>query len=59
MPPMFPHLTCRKCPAENPSVFLAPVLLPGAAEGTCICLPCARARGWLDRDDNLKPGIEL
>lgn len=59
MQPIFPRLTCRKCPTVNPLAFLAPVVLPGAAEGTCICLPCARSRGWLGSDDNLKPGIEL
>ena len=52
-----PHLTCRKCAVENPMTYLAPVALDG--RGTCICLPCARSRGWLDRDDNLRPGITL
>lgn len=52
-----PRLTCRKCAAVNPVVYLAPVTMDGS--GTCICLPCARVRGWLDRDDNLKKGITL
>lgn len=53
----FPDLTCRKCRAQNPTVYLAPVSVD--AKGTCICLPCARLRGWLDHDDNLKPGVML
>lgn len=52
-----PQLICRKCAAANPVVYLAPVTIEGA--GTCICLPCARKNGWLDRDGNLKEGIEL
>ena len=40
-------------------VMLAPVVLSGDPVGTCICMDCAQARGWLDRDGNLKPGIEL
>lgn len=54
-----PRLTCRKCGRINPIVCLAPVALAGDREGTCICLDCADARGWLDRDGNLKTGIEL
>jgi predicted hotdog family 3-hydroxylacyl-ACP dehydratase len=50
-------MTCRKCGASNPVVFLAPVVTFGAE--TCICYACARARHWLDPDGNLKPGIEL
>lgn len=56
-PAILPPMTCRKCGASNPVVFLAPVVVAGA--GTCICYACARARHWLDPDDNLKPGIEL
>lgn len=52
-----PPLACRKCGSVNPMVFLAPVILPGF--GSCICMDCARERGWLDADGNLKPGITL
>ena len=52
-----PNLSCRKCGGTNPVVYLAPVVADGA--GTCICMSCAAARGWLDRGGNLKPGIEL
>ena len=51
------HLTCRKCGRSNPAVYLAPVVVAGT--GTCICLDCAAARGWLDIAGNLKPGVEL
>jgi len=54
---ILPPMTCRKCGASNPMVFLAPVVMAGA--GTCICYACARSRRWLDSDGNLKPGIEL
>ncbi|WP_085308093.1 hypothetical protein [Planktotalea arctica] len=50
-------MTCRKCGASNPVIFLAPVIMKGS--GTCICLDCAEARKWLDPYGNLKPGIEL
>ena len=53
----FPDLTCRKCGTCNPTVYLAPVSV--GAKGACICLPCARSRGWLDHDDDLKPGVKL
>lgn len=56
--PILPTLTCRKCGRVNPVVYLAPVIMV-ACYGTCICLPCARERGWLDQDGNLKPGITL
>ena len=36
-----------------------PTPLPADPVGTCICMDCAQARGWLDRDGNLNPGIEL
>jgi hypothetical protein len=53
-----PRLTCRKCPCVNPLVYLAPVeIKPG--EGTCVCLPCARAAGFLTPDGDLKPGYVL
>lgn len=55
----FATLICRKCGSANPPVYLAPVLVPGDLAGTCICFNCANARGWLDRDGNLKPGIKL
>ena len=58
-PTPLPVLTCRKCGSVNPMVMLAPVILPGDPVGTCICMDCAQARGWLDRDGNLKPGITL
>ena len=54
-PTPLPHLTCRKCGRSNPAVYLAPVVVAG----TCICLDCAAARGWLDIAGNLKPGVEL
>lgn len=52
-------LTCRKCGRVNPMAYLALIILPGDDAGTCICFNCAEARGWLDRDGNLKPGITL
>ena len=58
-PTPLPVLTCRTCGSVNPMVFLAPVTVPGEPVGTCICISCAMARGWLDRDGNLKPGITL
>lgn len=58
-PTPLPVLTCRKCGSVNPMVMLGPVIVPGATVGTCICMDCAQARGWLDRDGNLKPGITL
>ncbi|PWL30622.1 hypothetical protein [Marivita sp. XM-24bin2] len=54
---ILPPMTCRKCGASNPVVFLAPVVMAGA--GTYICYACARARRWLDPDGNLRTGIEL
>jgi len=51
------HLTCRKCGRSNPWVYFAPVVVEGI--GTCICMACAEARGWLDRSGNLKPGVAL
>ncbi len=54
-----PRLTCRTCGSVNPVVYLAPVILPAAPSGTCICMDCAAARGWLDQTGNLKPGISL
>ena len=58
-PTPLPVLTCRKCGSVNPMVMLVPVVLPAAPVGTCICMDCAQARGWLDREGNLKPGIEI
>ena len=52
-------LTCRKCGRLNPWVYFAPVILPPEPSGTCICMDCAAARGWLDPTGNLKPGISL
>ena len=52
-----PRLTCRKCAAINPLIFLAPVVVDGV--GSCLCLDCAEKRHWLDPDGNLKPGITL
>ena len=56
-PTTLPRLTCRKCGRSNPRVYLAPVVVEDT--GTCICMDCAAARGWLDRSGNLKPGIAL
>jgi hypothetical protein len=56
-PLALPRLSCRKCGKTNPPVYLAPVTTE--AEGSCICLDCAKARQWLDSDGNLRPGIEL
>ena len=50
-----PELACRKCGKLNLWVYFAPVVV----EGTCICMDCATARGWLDRSGNLKPGVTL
>jgi hypothetical protein len=50
-------MTCRKCGASNPVIFLAPVIVKGSC--SCICLDCAEARSWLDPDGNLKSGVEL
>ena len=52
-----PELECRKCGKKNPWVFLAPVV--HNMKGSCICITCVRDRGWLDKDDNLKKGVEL
>ncbi len=52
-------MECRKCGTLNPAVYLATVFVEADQAGTCICLPCARACGWLDADDNLRTGIEL
>ncbi|WP_157994931.1 hypothetical protein [Paracoccus tegillarcae] len=52
-------MSCRKCGRLNPWAYFAPVIDPYLPIGTCICLSCAEARGWLDRDGNLKPGITL
>ena len=56
-PHPLPHLSCRKCGRSNPWVYFAPVVVEGI--GTCICMACAEARGWLDRSGNLKPGVAL
>ena len=52
-----PDLTCRKCDRRNPGVYLAPVVMDGS--GTCICMECADARGWLDKSGNLQPGVTV
>ncbi len=54
---ILPRMTCRKCGASNPVIFLAPVIVKGSC--SCICLDCAEARSWLDPDGNLKAGVEL
>ena len=54
----FPPMTCRKCERLNPMVYFAPVAVE-PFPATCICFDCVKARGWLDRDDNLKPGVTL
>ncbi len=56
-PAILPPMTCRKCGASNPVIFLAPVIVKGSC--SCICLDCAEARFWLDPDGNLKAGVEL
>ena len=56
-PHPLPVLSCRKCGRNNPLVYVAPVVVEGA--GTCICMDCAEARGWLDAAGNLKPGVSL
>ena len=58
-PVTLPRLTCRKCGRISPWVYFAPVILPPEPSGTCICMDCAAARGWLDPTGNLKPGISL
>ena len=50
-------LSCRTCGRSNPLVYFAPVVVEGA--GTCICMDCAKARGWLDAAGYLKPGVSL
>ena len=52
-----PDLSCRTCGRSNPWVYLAPVVVEGA--GTCFCMDCAKARGWLNAAGNLKPGVSL
>lgn len=56
-PEILPPMTCRKCGASNPLIFVAPIIVKGS--GTCIFLDCAEARKWLDPDGNLKPSVEL
>ena len=56
-PHPLPALSCRKCGRSNPLVYLAPVVVE--ATGTCICMDCAKSRGWLDAAGNLKPGVAL
>jgi len=53
----FQKMVCRKCDAVNPVVYFAPVSLSGYS--TCICFDCADARQWLDKDGNLREGVEL
>lgn len=54
-PTPLPRLSCRNCGRPNPWIYLALAVIEGT--GTCISMDCARARGWLDRSGNLKPGI--
>ena len=56
-PHPLPDLSCRKCGRSNPWVYVAPVVVERT--GTCICMDCAEARGWLDAAGNLKPGVAL
>ena len=56
-PHPLPVLSCRKCGRSNPWVYLAPVVVEGT--GTCICMDCAKARGWLNAVGNLKLGVSL
>lgn len=58
-PTPFPRMTCRKCPAVNPTVYFAPVMTPDNEDGSCICFNCASGRRWLDQDGNLKPEVSL
>lgn len=55
--PIPPELTCRKCGRSNPWVYFAPVAVEST--GTCICMDCAAARGWLYKTGHLKPGVAL
>lgn len=50
---------CRKCGTVNPWVYLAPVPQVDDDQTSVICFDCAIARGWIDRDGNMQPGIEL
>lgn len=54
----FNRMKCRKCGCENPISFFGPV---DNYDGTSsvICVPCATDRGWLDKDDNIKPGYQV
>ena len=56
-PLRLPSVDCRSCKRKNPIVYFAPVTLDGS--GTCLCFECVKARGWIDRNGNLKSGIEL
>ena len=56
-PQPLPRLSCRKCGRSNPWVYLASVVVEGT--GTCICMHCAKARGWLNAAGNLKLGVSL
>ena len=56
-PHALPALACRKCGRSNPWAYFAPVVIEKT--GTCICMDCAKARGWLDEAGNLKPGVVL
>lgn len=56
-PVSLPQMECRKCGAANPLVYLAPVVIDTV--GSCICMDCAQARGWLDRDGALRPDVTL
>ena len=53
-----PRMTCRKCGSLNPFCYFAPVPV-AQGESICVCEPCARKSGFLDRDGNLKPGYSL
>jgi hypothetical protein len=52
----FANQNCRKCGAVNPLVFFAPI---NVEPYSCICFDCAKARGWINQDGNIKDGVEL
>lgn len=56
---VFPQMKCRKCATENPMTYFAPV--DGYADGSVsvICFDCAKSRGWLTGEGNLKEGVQL
>lgn len=54
----FNKMICRKCDCENPISFFAPVDNYNGTSSV-ICVPCAKDRGWLDKEDNIKPGYQV